>query len=334
MQSLALRCALFALAVALLGRATPSHAKCSWEVLECNLVPVSEEVAMRRECYHNSHFRASSPLSGCPPGTEQNGALCYPLCDDGFSGSGPVCWQNCPNGFRNDPAHCGKTAPESRGVGYPWRFGDTPFSLDGAWKRCEQENTQGCEQDGAVVYPKCRPGFHPAGCCICSPDCPEGMLDIGVSCQKQTRTRGGGSAMICPSGKEQIGALCYDDCPAGWKKTSVMCQEEAETCRNVPLAPTGCPAIVPFSFMLTQGGYCSTQEYKADTLEHAKQLAENCTGAQATHIQSYLVNECDCKYGDRLPLTSGFSYCLGEKCQRCYAGKWSDATDCRNDCKP
>lgn len=49
------------------------------------------------------------------------------------------------------------------------QFGDG-FNLDGAFSRCERENSQGCEQWAAVVYPKCRPGFHNVGCCVCSPD--------------------------------------------------------------------------------------------------------------------------------------------------------------------
>ena len=37
---------------------------------------------------------------------------------------------------------------------------------------------------GLVMYPKCKEGFHNVGCCICSPTCPNGFTDIGVSCQK------------------------------------------------------------------------------------------------------------------------------------------------------
>lgn len=35
-----------------------------------------------------------------------------------------------------------------------------------------------------MFYPKCKPGFHSFGCCICTPDCPDGWTDIGVSCKK------------------------------------------------------------------------------------------------------------------------------------------------------
>lgn len=35
-----------------------------------------------------------------------------------------------------------------------------------------------------MYYPKCKPGFHNFGCCICSPDCPENYTDIGLFCLK------------------------------------------------------------------------------------------------------------------------------------------------------
>jgi len=55
--------------------------------------------------------------------------------------------------------------------------------------RCNRANPQGCEMNGAIAYPKCKPGFHNVGCCICSPDCPSGMTDVGALCNKRTATR-------------------------------------------------------------------------------------------------------------------------------------------------
>lgn len=48
--------------------------------------------------------------------------------------------------------------------------------------KCEEENSQGCEKYGALYYPNCDEGFYNFGCCVCSPDCIDGMTDIGVSC--------------------------------------------------------------------------------------------------------------------------------------------------------
>jgi hypothetical protein len=51
---------------------------------------------------------------------------------------------------------------------------------------CEKENIQGCEIWGLLMYPKCKKGFQNIGCCICSPDCPRGMIDLGLICAKNS----------------------------------------------------------------------------------------------------------------------------------------------------
>lgn len=70
-------------------------------------------------CWISSKGRGvGEVLNSCPAGHEQNGALCYPVCEKGYYGVGPVCWQDCPEGFRNDGAHCGKPEAYGRGSGY------------------------------------------------------------------------------------------------------------------------------------------------------------------------------------------------------------------------
>jgi len=44
-----------------------------------------------------------------------------------------------------------------------------------------------------MYYPKCKAGFHNVGCCVCSPNCPSGWTDVGISCKKpNTYGRGAG----------------------------------------------------------------------------------------------------------------------------------------------
>ena len=119
---------------------------------------------------------ASAATRGdCPAGYEQSGLICYEPCKAGYSGVGPVCWQKCPSGFADHGAFCGKPAPYGRGAGYPWKFGDG-LNLDGAKGRCERDHGKGkCEQSGLIIYPKCKVGFHAVGCCICSPNCVDGI---------------------------------------------------------------------------------------------------------------------------------------------------------------
>ena len=123
--------------------------------------------------------------SGCAPGLEKNGALCYPQCKEGFSGNGPVCWGKCPAGFSDIGAFCQKPSPYGRGVGY--------FITNE--KKCNAENPQGCEKCLAMWYPKCKPGFHNVGCNVCSPDCPAGWSDTGTGCTKPNYGRGAGNAL-------------------------------------------------------------------------------------------------------------------------------------------
>lgn len=108
-------------------------------------------------------------------------------CREGYYPVGPVCWQSCPTGFKDDGAFCRKPDAYTRGAGYPWKAGDKPFNYDQAKARCEKDNPQGCEKDGLIYYPKCKPYFQKEGCCTCSPVCPPDFgADIGVSCTKKS----------------------------------------------------------------------------------------------------------------------------------------------------
>jgi hypothetical protein len=161
-------------------------------------------------------------------------------CPAGFSATGfGTCSKDCPAGFRNDGLFCAKPAAYGRGAGYPWKFGDAAFNLDPARNRCKNENPQGCEKDGAIIYPVCKPGYTKVGCCICSPICPAGMTDIGVSCTKPT------VVATCPAGKindaglcynscgnntNGIGPVCWGKCPAGMTDCGAMCGTSLMKC--------------------------------------------------------------------------------------------------------
>ena len=174
------------------------------------------------------------PIHTCKSGLEQNGLLCYPTCEAGFSGVGPVCQENRPSALRDDGAFCFKPSAYGRGAGY----------LISNKDKCEKENSEGCEQYGLLYYPKCSDGFHNAGCCICSPDCPQGMTDIGISCAKKSYGRGAGEVLTCAENEDYDGGLCYKlcdkgfngvgpvcwgSCPAGFEKCGALCLK-GQTC--------------------------------------------------------------------------------------------------------
>ena len=171
--------------------------------------------AQNSNCWKDAYGRGvGKVITSCREGEERNGALCYPRCRDGFYGVGPVCWQYCPSEFRDDGAFCYKPSSYGRGAGYA------------LWNRdnCERDNPQtGCEKWGALYYPRCRPNFHNVACCICSPNCPPGMTDIGISCAKDSYGRTAGKPLICEPGLEMSGALCYPPCRGGYSGNGPVC---------------------------------------------------------------------------------------------------------------
>ncbi|TNV86038.1 hypothetical protein FGO68_gene9976 [Halteria grandinella] len=196
-------------------------------------------VTFASNCWKDAYGRGvGKVITACRDGQEKNGALCYPNCKPGYYGVGPVCWQPCPSGFRDDGAFCYKPESYGRGVGYAIWNEDN----------CNRDNPElGCEKWGAVWYPRCKANFHNVACCVCSPDCPSGMTDIGISCAKDSYGRGVGEPLICESGLEMSGLLCYPpcrsgyygngpvcwaNCPAGKADCSALCTDSADGCTD------------------------------------------------------------------------------------------------------
>jgi len=196
---------------------------------------IASEVSHYRQpyCWKQSYGRGVGKPMKCKAGEAEDAGLCYTPCQPGYKGVGPVCWQSCAPGFRDDGAFCAKPKPYGRGAGYAWKFGDKAFSLNGARKRCERAHPQGCEKYGQIIYPKCKEGFHAAGCCICSPNCPRGQTDIGVSCAKKSYGRGVGKPLsTCPTGQDKDALLCYRQCKSGYYGVGPVCWQRCPSGRT------------------------------------------------------------------------------------------------------
>ncbi len=205
-------------------------------------------------CWKQTEARGVGTIpNACAGGEQLNGALCYKDCRAGYGGAGPVCWGQCPSGFPDRGAICGKPDSYGRGAGYPWKFGDG-LSDSGMFSRCRSAHPEGCEKDGAVVYPKCRPGYHKVGCCVCSPDCPSGFSDGGATCNKPSYGRGAGTVpTLCEKGRYNQAGLCYRNCDSGYS-TGLG-----------PVCWKSCPASAPFN---CGAGCALTQaECQAHTLD-------------------------------------------------------------------
>ncbi|KDO19530.1 hypothetical protein SPRG_15278 [Saprolegnia parasitica CBS 223.65] len=154
----------------------------------------------------------------CKEGEEAYGALCYPKCKEGYEKVGCcICRKKgCSGaeGVHDIGVSCTKPKAYGRGVGYALWNQD----------KCVAENPQGCEKNGLMWYPKCKAGFHPFGCCICTPDCPAGTHDDGAFCRKDHYGRGVGKARLgCEAGKEKSGLMCYPPCADKYKGKGPMC---------------------------------------------------------------------------------------------------------------
>ena len=88
-------------------------------------------------------------------------------------------------------------------------------------------NTNACDpaknQEACLglCYPKCKAGFHPVGCNICSPDCPPSsgstvITDDGAFCRTQK----------CKDTEEKSGELCYPKCKDGYYGVGPVCWEK------------------------------------------------------------------------------------------------------------
>jgi len=100
---------------------------------------------------------------------------------------------------------------------------DTIYNhLDSNGDRVGKVSGLGCEQNGAMFYPKCREGYSNFGCCICRPPVPDcralgynGNLDL--SCYKYIII-GQIVPADCAPGEEYDAGLCYYSCETYWNK--------------------------------------------------------------------------------------------------------------------
>jgi hypothetical protein len=203
----------------------------------------ASSTALADFCWKATYGRGVGTIpTVCASGQTNDAALCYTNCRAGYTGAGPACWGQCPSGFPDQGAICGKPSAYGRGAGYAWKFGDG-LNDHGMYKRCENANGSGnCEKDGAIVYPKCRSGFHKVGCCVCSPDCPPGFSDGGATCNKPNYGRGAGTVPKgCTDGRVSNAGLCYKAC------------NTAYTTATGPVCWKACSGAAPFSC----GGGCA-----------------------------------------------------------------------------
>ena len=166
-------------------------------------------------------------VSECSHEHELANDLCYPICQEGYEGVIDNCWSKCPTsaGFKSNGTFCQKPKGVGRGIG-------------------SQNRCNGCEKWGIRWFPQCPVDHHTESGLMCSPDCPQGMADLGQQCQKIAFSRADESQpMICPHGMEQEDYMCYEpcgenqtgshnvcwgQCPKGTEQCGVLCLGHGE----------------------------------------------------------------------------------------------------------
>jgi hypothetical protein len=173
----------------------------------------------------------------CRPGLNQEGGLCYSPCPPGYFANpgSPFCYAPCPDRYRDDGLYCAKPASYGRGVGRTCLHG---------WFQCDCNSDE--DLNGSTCYPKCQPGFFAVGCCVCSPTCPGGWADIGVSCTKPSVGRTIEALTYCPPGTNKVGAFCYPPCPSGYHNVGLaICSPDCPVTQGIPWVDIGISCTKP-----------------------------------------------------------------------------------------
>jgi hypothetical protein len=253
-------------------------------------------------------FASSSRPADCPAGYTNTGLTCYRAPDSIGQDSknatctnpeypvhmGLYCGQKCPDGWRDDGLFCAKPGEYGVGAGYPWEFGDKAFSLDEARQRCARDNPQGCEQDGQIIYPACKPGFKKFGCCVCTPKCEDVGLgeDWGVSCKKKKITTGEGMGCDSEWTLDKNLGRCYKNCQTGYTDMGLTCFKPADS------LPTSSMTCKPGEELMLSNGRCIgdivTETTTGTITETTTGTTTGTTGSQTTNSCSSDINDGLC----------------------------------------
>jgi hypothetical protein len=225
-------------------------------------------------CWKDSYGRGVGTIPTECGALRKIGLLCYDHCPSGYSAFGFDCHQNCPADFRNDGLFC-RHAEYGRGGGYPWHWFET--NNNGMIGRCERDHGKGkCEMWGAIAYPKCKPGYHTIGCCICRPSVPNcaalgmnGGLDLScakkliigkprtMSCAAGLQYDAGLCYKKCNAGFYGVGPVCWADAPKGWVGCGMGAAKDSKVCKDTiigQITSVGEMALSITSMVVTAGG--------------------------------------------------------------------------------
>lgn len=283
-------------------------------------------------CWKWSEGRGVGTVPGyCDPQTQiKSGLLCYPKPKPGYTTIAGVAWQNCPEGFKDTGGHCLKPGSYGRGEwANTWADWNRDKCENQVAEKTKREGGQvqmpGCEKSGALWYHKCKPGYHSVGCCVCSPDCPPGMTDIGVSCQKDSYV----VAPVLPTcnkdqvydaglcyrscgdkGKYGVGPVCYKKCPQGTvpcgisEELSAACGIDAADCQEKILdmvMGVGNLIYKIVDTVVTGGGFSNLTQIAKDAVVKSLKTAAKSTAKEVAKMSLEKIKEAIKQKNPSLP---------------------------------
>ncbi len=236
--------------------------------------------------------------------TEFVDGLCYRPCKEDYTGFATMCIPGCPAGYRDDGLYCYKPKPIERSA-FPWKFGDS-LNMNDALARCKKSaegKASGCGiyNSNTMVYTNCPSGYKTAPLItnLCTPKCPAGTTDIGISCQKHTYDRGVGEIPVlcsdparpdddaglcyaaCEAKHTGVGPVCWEDCPEGYVNCGASCAVSDLACGMTigsqvlePLMLAGNVAIIGASLGTATGAVAAGNVAKAAATTAAKTAAK------------------------------------------------------------
>ena len=203
-------------------------------------------------CWLDAYGRGVGVLPGCAADEEQDGALCYRKCREGYNGVGPVCWQtDCPSDkplkrgamcyedcrnkgggwFNGSLLECAACNNEWESDGFLGCKRDSPFGWKGAWPYRETRRQAGfgsygrgvgkplrvcsgdkSDKDAGLCYKPCKEGFKGVGP-MCHPE-----AGAGIKKTLMQRQYCGPSSMNPENNRRLVAGVCWDECrkdPAG-----------------------------------------------------------------------------------------------------------------------
>jgi len=191
------------------------------------------------EKYEYKSVIGTIPDFKCKPNQQGHQGFCYDNSQipNGYSFASLGRYTtNCPSGYRDDGTTCWRDlSVKGRGTGYAWEFGDTPFSLEDAKRRCERVNgTYNCEKYGAIYYPQCEhlygQDYHNSGCCLC-------QRDIKTITKNTKWITPNALSPYCPNNTETHDGLCYINPGSGWEYSSPGVYRKLKNLSNEPDKP-------------------------------------------------------------------------------------------------